>query len=82
MDFAFKERTDLSNFFVKRYVEYSGDQELMKLLPFYKCYRAYVRGKVTSFKLKDPNVGREEKKAATKEAKAYFKLATTYVKIL
>jgi len=54
----------------------------MKLLPFYKCYRAYVRGKVTSFKLKDPNVGREEKKAATKEAKAYFKLATTYVKIL
>jgi len=82
MDLDFKERTDLSNFFVKRYVEYSGDQELMKLLPFYKCYRAYVRGKVTSFKLKDPSVGDEEKKAATKEAKAYFKLATTYAKML
>jgi len=82
MDLDFKERTDLSNFFVERYVKYSGDQELMKLLPFYKCYRAYVRGKVTSFKLKDPNVGSEEKRAATKEAKAYFKLANTYVKIL
>jgi len=82
MDLDFKERADLSNFFVRRYVEYSRDQELMKLLPFYKCYRAYVRGKVTSFKLKDPSVDSEEKRAATKEAKAYFKLASIYVKIL
>jgi hypothetical protein len=82
MDLDFKERTDLSNFFVKRYVEYSGDQGLMRLFPFYKCYRAYVRGKVTSFKLKDPNVGDEEKRAAIKEAKAYFKIASTYAKIL
>jgi len=82
MDLDFKERTDLSDFFVRRYVEYSGDQESMKLLPFYECYRAYVRGKVTSFKLKDPSVGSEEKRAAAKEAKAYFKLATTYAKTL
>ncbi|KPV62807.1 MAG: hypothetical protein AOA66_1206 [Candidatus Bathyarchaeota archaeon BA2] len=82
MDLDFKERSNLSSFFVKRYVEYSGDQELMKLLPFYKCYRAYVRGKVVSFKLKDPSVGGEEKSVAMKEAKAYFKLASTYAKIL
>jgi aminoglycoside phosphotransferase family enzyme len=80
MDLDFKERTNLSNFFVRKYVEYSGDQELTKLLPFYKCYRAYVRGKVVSFKLKDPSVGGEEKNSAMKEAKAYFKLASTYVK--
>jgi len=82
MDLEFKGQTDLSKFFVKKYVEYSGDQELTKLLPFYKCYRAYVRGKVVSFKLQDPNVGSEEKRAAMKEAKAYFKLASTYAKIL
>ena len=82
MDLDFKQRTDLSNFFVEKYVEYSGDLELVKLLPFYKCYRAYVRGKVTSFKLKDPSVGREEKSGAIKEAKSYFKLASTYAKIL
>jgi len=82
MDLDLKERTDLSNFFVARYVKYSGDQELTKLLPFYKCYRAYVRGKVISFKLEDPSVGREEKSAAMTEAKAYFKLASTYAKIL
>jgi aminoglycoside phosphotransferase family enzyme len=80
MDLDFKERTNLSNFFVRKYVEYSGDQELMKLLPFYKCYRAYVRGKVVSFKLKDPSVGGEEKNSAMKEAKAYFALASTYAK--
>jgi aminoglycoside phosphotransferase family enzyme len=82
MDLDFKERTNLSNFFVEKYVEYSGDQELTKLLSFYKCYRAYVRGKVTSFKLKDPSVGSEDKNSAVKEAKAYFKLASTYAKIL
>jgi aminoglycoside phosphotransferase family enzyme len=80
MDLDFRERPDLSNFFVERYVKYSGDQELMRLLPFYKCYRAYVRGKVTSFKLKDPSVGSEDKNSAMKEAKAYFKLASTYAK--
>ena len=82
MDLDFKGRSDLSDFFVKRYVEYSGDQELRKLLPFYMCYRAYVRGKVVSFKLRDPNIGDEEKSEATKEARAYFKLASAYVKNL
>jgi aminoglycoside phosphotransferase family enzyme len=82
MDLDFKERTGLSNLFVERYVKYSGDQELTTLLPFYKCYRAYVRGKVISFKLKDPSVGRKEKSAAMKEAKAYFKLASACAKLL
>jgi len=82
MDLEFKERTDLSDFFVERYVKYSEDQELMRFLPFYKCYRAYVRGKVVSFKLEDLSVSSEEKRAAMTEAKAYFKLASTYAKIL
>jgi aminoglycoside phosphotransferase family enzyme len=82
MDLDFKERTDLSNFLVEKYVEYSGDQELMKLLPFHKCYRAYVRGKVTSFKLEDRNISREEKRAAFKVASVYFKLASAYAKTI
>jgi aminoglycoside phosphotransferase family enzyme len=82
MDLDFKDRSDLSKFFVERYVKYSGDREVEKLLDFYKCYRAYVRGKVTSFKLKDPSVSEEEKSAANKEAKAYFELATSYTRKL
>jgi aminoglycoside phosphotransferase family enzyme len=80
MDLDFRERPDLADFFVKTYIRYSGDQELMKLLTFYKCYRAYVRGKVVSFKLKDPNVRSKENNIARKEARAYFKLAAAYSK--
>jgi aminoglycoside phosphotransferase family enzyme len=80
MDLDFRGRHDLSNFFTEKYMKYSGDQELTKLLPFYKCYRAYVRGKVVGFKLKDPNVSSEGKSMAKEEAKAYFKLATSYAK--
>jgi len=82
MDLDFKDRSDLSKFFVERYVKYSGDGELEKLLDFYKCYRAYVRGKVISFKLKDPNEDEEEKSAAKKEAKVYFELAADYARRL
>ena len=75
MDLDFRGKTALSNFFVEKYVEYSGDEELRKLLAFYKCYRAYVRGKVVGFKLNDPDVCEKEKNEAKKEAKAYFKLS-------
>lgn len=82
MDLEFRKHPDLSKFFVKKYVEYSGDKELGKLVPFYKCYRAYVRGKVIGFRLKDPNIGAGEKKEARKEANAYFRLAAKYAKLL
>jgi len=82
MDLDFKDRPDLSAFFVEKYVTYSGDRDLLHFLSFYKCYRAYVRGKVVSFKLKDPYIRRSEKRKAKKEAEAYFKLAATYAKSL
>jgi aminoglycoside phosphotransferase family enzyme len=82
MDLDFRGRSDLSKFFVEKYVEYSADQELMQLLWFYKCYRAYVRGKVISLKLKDSNVSEQEKTQAVNEAKAYFKLAAAYARNL
>ena len=82
MDLDFQHRSDLANYFIERYLAYSKDQQLKSLLPFYKCYRAYVRGKVISFKLDDPNITSQEKESATKEAQAYFKLAADYAKNL
>ena len=82
MDLEFRKNADLSKFFVKKYIEYSGDEELAKLIPFYKCYRAYVRGKVIGFRLKDPSIGAGEKEEAQKDANAYFKLAAKYAKVL
>ena len=80
MDLDFRQRSDLADYFIEKYIAYSKDQELTKMLPFYKCYRAYVRGKVISFKLDDPDISRKEKTGAAKEAQAYFKLAVEYTK--
>ena len=74
MDLDFHNRRDLSKFFVERYVEYSKDEEILKLLNFYKCYRAYVRAKVISFRLN------EEGKTAEKLCKRYFDLALEYAR--
>jgi uncharacterized protein len=82
MDLDFQGRVDLANYFIERYLEYSKDQQLTQLLAFYKCYRAYVRGKVVSFRLDDKNIPIKEKDAAAKEAQAYFKLAAQYAKNL
>lgn len=82
MDLDFKERADLSDFLVDKYIEFSGDNGARELLTFYKCYRAYVRGKVISFKLNDPSIYNKEKEQAKTEASAYFKRATCYAKSL
>jgi aminoglycoside phosphotransferase family enzyme len=82
MDLDFQQRKELANHFINKYLQYSKDQTLIPLLPFYKCYRAYVRGKVISFRLDDTNITTQEKISATNEAQAYFKLAVEYAERL
>ena len=82
MDLDAKKQNDLSSFSVERYVKYSRDLELKDILEFYKCYRAYVRGKVISFKLNDSSISNEEKNEAKKGASGYFKVAMDYAKQL
>ena len=79
MDLDHYEQTDLSRSFVDAYVAFSQDKELLKLLNFYKCYFAYVRGKVESFKLDDPHISEEEKRGVLAVARRYFELAGSYV---
>jgi aminoglycoside phosphotransferase family enzyme len=69
----------LSDRLVDTYVDLSHDEELLKVLGFYKCYRAYVRGKVESFKLDDPHIPEREKTKASSSAQSYFRLARSYV---
>lgn len=82
MDLDYQNRADLADHFINQYLRYSNDAQLKRLLPFYKCYRAYVRGKVISFRLDDPHITAQDKQAATKDAQAYFKLALQYAKSL
>ena len=45
---------------------------------FYKCYRAYVRGKVLSFLSGDMNLDIEARERAGERAARYFRLASIY----
>jgi len=72
-------RADLSNEFINTYSDASKDRELLELLDFYKCYRAYVRGKVEGFKLDDPHISEEEKAKVLGVATSYFELAESYI---
>jgi len=79
MDLDHYGRSDLSNHFIDAYVNQSQDSEIKDLLNFYKCYRAYVRGKVGSFQLDDPHISQEEKIKVLANARGYFKLAESYI---
>jgi uncharacterized protein len=77
MDLEHLGRTDLATTFVDAYVRCSGDIELPSLLDFYKCYRAFVRGKVRAFRLAEGRIDRAAETIGT-EARAYFDLAYAY----
>jgi aminoglycoside phosphotransferase family enzyme len=79
MDLDRYQQAALSQHLVNTYVELSNDEGLLKLLNFYKCYRAYVRGKVESFELDDPYIPGEEKAKVLTDAQGYFQLAESYV---
>jgi len=82
MDLDFLGQPYLSSYLIEKYVEKSGDHGIFSLLNFYKCYRAYVRGKVAGFKLNDPHIDKKEKKEIIDTAKKYFDLAHYYATLV
>ena len=79
MDLDYNGCGDLGGAFVSAYVKASGDRGLVKVLRFYKAYRAYVRAKVTSFMLDDKGIPEELRGTAMQNAAKYYDLAYTYV---
>jgi aminoglycoside phosphotransferase family enzyme len=79
MDLDRYQQSGLSQHLVNTYVKLGHDEELLELLNFYKCYRAYVRGKVESFKLDDRYIPEEEKTKLLTVARSYFQLAESYI---
>jgi hypothetical protein len=67
---------------LERYTAHSGDRALARLVPFYACYRATVRGKVTAFKLHDRNLSAAQRAATTERARGYFRLARSFLREL
>ncbi len=66
------------DYFVSAFAAASRDPELLQMLDFYKCYRAYVRGKINAFSAQDPAQPPEARSRALTAARAYFALAGEY----
>jgi aminoglycoside phosphotransferase family enzyme/predicted kinase len=80
MDLDFRSRRDLSAAILAAYHEAMGkDPDMELLLPFYKIYRAFVRGKVESFLAEDRVAKEATRREAEKTASRYFNLALGYL---
>ena len=78
MDLDLAGRCDLREALVHRYVAESGDTSLRRLLPFYCCYRAYVRGKIALFAAGEAEIPPDERREHQAVAAAAFDLARSY----
>lgn len=78
MDLNSLGRPDLAHFATERYVHHSGDAGLWRVLPLYLCYRAWVRGKVMSFRLSQQGIADADKTEAQRRATNFFDLARRY----
>jgi aminoglycoside phosphotransferase family enzyme/predicted kinase len=78
MDLDFFGCAHLSRQFETAYAAAAGDPAMATLLPFYKCYRAYVRGKVESLKSEEQEISAADRQRASLQALHYFCLATRY----
>ncbi|PYL21190.1 MAG: phosphotransferase [Verrucomicrobia bacterium] len=76
MDFDFERRRDLGNLLLRNAARDFGDSGMLKIANFYKCYRAFVRGKVGSIQAIEPETVRPEEHR--KQAGRYFRLALQY----
>ena len=73
---ASKEAMDVLNTYLFR----TGDYEGLKMLAFYKVYRAMVRAKVTILRLAQEGLSVEDTSAALGVYRRYIELAMTYIK--
>jgi hypothetical protein len=78
MDLDFNDYAQYADNFIESYIKYSGDTDLPALLNFYRCYYAYVRGKVTGFRLDEEELQESERQQITETAIQYFNLAYNY----
>ena len=80
MDFDELGEPGLSSALVEEYVRLSGDKGLQDVLPFFKAYRAYVRGKVEGFRLEDSNLRGGQRDEVAARSRRYFALSAAYAR--
>ena len=80
MDLDFYGLDHLGRRLIEGFARTTADQGLAEMLNFYKCYRAYVRGKISLFTAGDPAVDPAVKAACLANGGKYFALAQGYAR--
>jgi len=78
MDLDYEGRPDLARHFAKQMAAALQDDGMLRLMDFYKCYRAYVRGKVESLHSVAQAAPEQERQTSAARARRYFRLALQY----
>jgi len=71
----------MSAYFIEQYIDASGDTDLVSMLPFYKCYRACVRGKINLLTSLSPTLDANGVEKCREQAKRCFDQAQRYLQI-
>jgi len=78
MDLDFNDCWQLERYVIDQMAKRLEDESLPEIIDFYKCYRAYVKGKVKSFQSAEDEVPEKERERAAKRARQYFNLSLRY----
>lgn len=78
MDLDFRDLRAQSRYFVREMSGRLEDRDLLKVLNFYKCYRAYIRGKVKSIESEEEEISESDRRQARELAARYFRLSLCY----
>ena len=78
MDFEAHDLSHYANRFLNLYLEQTGDYAGLKLLSFYKAYRAVVRAKIALLSRLSPDISDAQKKQFMQQYEQYINLAESY----
>lgn len=82
MDLHFHNRKQFAEVLVEKYIHFSRDNRIRKLIEFYQCYRALVETLVESYILEDEEISKEEKEKSKRACQKYLDLAAFFAKKL
>lgn len=72
MDLEINERSLLARRFLEEYIEMTGDEEIIRILPIYKSRQSYVRAKVGCFRLEQLKKNSSEYSKLLSEVEKYL----------
>jgi hypothetical protein len=78
MDLDFEGYPQVARQLINFFLDYAKNEEMLILLDFYKCYRAYVRVKVNCFRMRDNEPAAGGNAKILRETHRYLNLAYQY----